>query len=513
MTWPDLLHNPTLIPQLLTGSLAALLILAIGALVVRVLTRRGPWRRLSNPLYLAVVVMALVVFRRFSPQLVVPELLPYFRVILIFSTIYLAVKFLDVLLVDFVIGRTRQFLPPTILRDLICVVTYLTALLILFKVILGFDLTPVLATSAVLSVVAGFALQETLSNLVAGIVLTMEQPFAVGDWVKVGDKVGQVEEMNWRAVRFKIFEEDDYLIIPNGEIAKHHIINYCQPSLLHGQETTVAVSYSTPPNTVKRVVLEIFNDIPGISQLHPPEVELNQFGNSAIVYLIQWWIEDYEQHDLIADQVHTGIWYAFRREGIEIPFPIQTTYQTQRVITAEDEARARREELGRLTAILRGVDLLAALTPEVQEQLAARIRTRPYEAGKVVIREGEDGDSVFIIAKGKADVTVGASTGMDRSVATLGPGNYFGEMSLLTGARRSATVRVLEDSELLVVDKAAFREILVANPQVAERLSETLSRRQLELEAERAKGSVPGSLQAQAWANQLLGRIRQFFDL
>ncbi len=513
MTWPDLVQNPALIRQFLAGGLAAVVILLIGVTVVRLATRRPPWRRLGNPLYLAVVVIALVIFRRFTPELVVPEFLPYFRVLIIFSIVYLTIKLLDVLLVDFIIARTRQFLPPTILRDLVCVATYLGALLILFKVVLGFDLTPILATSAILSVVAGFALQETLANLIAGIVLTVEQPFAVGDWVKVGDKVGQVQEMSWRAIRFRIFEEDDYLIIPNGEIAKQHIINYCQPSLLHGQETTVGVSYSTPPNRVKRVILEVFNDIPGVSRLHLPEVEVKQFGDSAVIYLVQWWIEDYEQHDLIADQVHTGIWYAFRREGIEIPFPIRTTYQTQRTITPEDDARARREELTRITALLRSLDLLATLTPEAQEQLAASVRTRPYEAGKVVIREGEEGDSFFIIAKGRADVAVGASTGVGRSVATLGPGTCFGEMSLLTGARRSATVRVLEDSELLVVDKAAFREILVANPQVAERLSETLSRRQLELEAERAKGPAPGSLQAQAWANQLLGRIRQFFDL
>lgn len=511
MTWPDLLQNPALIRQLFAGGLAAILTLVIGVVVIRAVTRRPPWRRIGNPLYLAVVMISLVAFRRFASGLLPPELLPYFRVVIIFTIIYLTIKLLDVLLVDIIVARRRKFLPPTILRDLVGAVIYLTALLILFKVVLGFDLTPFLATSAVLSVVAGFALQETLANFIAGIVLTVERPFQVGDWVKVGEKVGRVQEMSWRAIRFQIFKEDDYLIIPNGEIAKHEIINFCQPSLRHGQETTVGVSYPTPPNTVKRVILDVFKDIPGISEERPPEVKLKQFGDSAIIYLVRWWIEDYDHHDFIADQVHTGIWYAFRREGIQIPFPIRTTYQTQRMITPEDDARTLREEQARLLAILRKVDLLASLPPETQEQLAAAVRTRPYEAGKVVIREGEEGDSFFIIARGKADVTVGGPTGVGRSVRTLGPGDYFGEMSLLTGAPRTATVRALEDMELLVVDKAAFREILVANPGVAERLSETISRRQLELQAERAKAPAPE--QEQAWANQLLGRIRQFFDL
>src|SRR3972149_2084265 len=210
-------------------------------------------------------------------------------------------------------ARRRPFLPPTLLRALVCALVYLGALLILLKAVLGFALTPILATSAVLSVVAGFALQETLANFIAGIVLTVERPFAVGDWVKVGEKVGQVQEMSWRATRFKIFEEDDYLIIPNGEIAKHDIINYCQPSLLHGQKATVGVSYSTPPNTVKRVILEVFTDIPGISRDKAPEVELIQFGDSAVIYDVQWWVSGYEQHDLIADRLKTGVWYAFRR--------------------------------------------------------------------------------------------------------------------------------------------------------------------------------------------------------
>ncbi len=510
MTWPDLLQNPALIRQLFAGGLAAILTLVIGMVVIRAVTRRPPWRRIGNPLYLAVVIISLVAFRRFASGLLPPELLPYFRVIIIFTVIYLTIKLLDVLLVDIIVARRRKFLPPTILRDLVGALIYLTALLILFKVVLGFDLTPFLATSAVLSVVAGFALQETLANFIAGIVLTVERPFQVGDWIKVGEKVARVQEMSWRAIRFQIFKEDDYLIVPNGEIAKHQIINYCQPSLRHGQETTVGVSYPTPPNTVKRAILGVFRDISGISLERTPEVKIKQFGESAVIYLVQWWIEDYEQHDIIADKVHTGIWYAFRREGIEIPFPIQTTYQHQRVITAEDEARTRREEQARLLAILRRVDLLASLPPETQEQLAAAVRTRPYEAGKVVIREGEEGDSFFIIARGKADVTVGL-TRVGRSVRTLGSGDYFGEMSLLTGAPRTATIRALEDMELLVVDKAAFREILVANPGVAERLSETISRRQLELQAELAKAPAPE--QEQAWANQLLGRIRQFFDL
>src|SRR3972149_486555 len=297
-------------------------------------------------------------------------------------------------------ARRRPFLPPTLLRALVCALVYLGALLILLKAVLGFALTPILATSAVLSVVAGFALQETLANFIAGIVLAVERPFAVGDWVKVGEKVGQVQEMSWRATRFKIFEEDDYLIIPNGEIAKHDIINYCQPSLLHGQEAKVGVSYSTPPNLVKRVIFEVLRDTPGISKQRPPEVELIEFADFSVVYMIQWWVEDYERHDEIADHVKTGIWYAFRREGIQIPFPIRTPYQPTRTITAEDEARAQRQEEGRLLAILQKVDLLASLAPEVLEQVAAAIRVQPYEAGKVVIRQGEEGDTFFIISQG-----------------------------------------------------------------------------------------------------------------
>ena len=504
--------SPLDLNNILQGILYALGVFAVGVLLVRILTRRPPFKRLTNPLYLAVFTIGAAVFLRTNPSLTGPAFAPYFQALVLFSIAYLTIKLCDLLLVDFFIARRRKFLPPSILRELIAFGLYILALLVIMAQVLQINLMPLLATSAVLSLVAGLALQETLSNFFAGVTLATERPITPGEWIKVGQHVGQVMEMGWRAVKIELYLLNDYLIVPNSVLAKEQVINFSRPVPVMGQIVTVGVHYRHPPNQVITALMEAVQGADGAVSTPTPTAKVLKYGDSSIEYQVRYWITEYENLSKIEGRVLANIWYAFKRHGIEIPFPIRTVQL--HTVTEEAERATQARSLADRLALLREVDFLNPLTPEALTRVAQSLQVLLYEAGRTIVRQGDEGDSFFLISRGRVGVWVGDVGKEAQPVATLGRGQCFGEMSLLTGARRAATVRTLEDSELLALGKADFRDILLTDPKVVESLSHILSKRQKEVEAVVARErSVARQPSEDDPASQLLLRIKSFFGI
>ncbi len=497
---------------ILRGVLYAFALFAVGAFLVRLITRRQPLRRLANPLYLVVFTAGAAVFLRANPTLTGPAFAPYFQALILFSIAYLAIKLCDLLLVDFLIASRRKFLPPSILRELIAFALYFLALLIIMSQVLHINLMPLLATSAVLSLVAGLALQETLSNFFAGVTLATERPFTPGEWVQVGQNMGQVIEMGWRAVKIELYLKNDYLIVPNSVLAKEQVINFSRPVPIMGQVVNVGVHYRHPPNQVIAALMEAVEGADGIVARPAPTAKVLKYGDSSIEYQVRYWITEFENLSKIEGVVLSNIWYAFKRHGIEIPFPIRTVHL--HTITEEAEQKAQARSLADRLALLREVDFLNPLAPEALTRVASSLKVLLYEAGRNIVRQGDEGNSLFLVARGRVGIWVQDADNEAQLVATLGRGQCFGEMSLLTGARRSATVSALEDSELLMLGKAEFRDILLADPKVVESLSQILGLRQREREAALARErSTTPRLPELDPASQLLGLIKSFFGI
>lgn len=497
---------------ILRGVLYGLAVFAVGALLIRLFTRRHPFSRLAHPLYLAVFTAGAAAFLRANPTLTGPAFVPYFQALILFSSVYLAIKLCDLLFVDFFIASRRKFLPPSILRELISFLLYFLALLIIMAQVLHINLMPLLATSAVLSLVAGLALQETLSNFFAGVTLATERPFTPGEWVQVGQHVGQVIEMGWRAVKIELYLKNDYLIVPNSVLAKEQVVNFSRPVPIMGQEVYVGVHYRHPPNQVIAALLEATREAPGVVSKPAPMAKVQKYGDSSIEYQLRYWITDFENLAKIEGAVLANIWYAFKRHGVEIPFPIRTIHLHS--ITEETEKSAQTRSLADRLALLREVDFLNPLAPEALTRVAESLQVLLYEAGRNIVRQGDEGNSLFLVSRGRVRVWVRDADNEGQLVATLGRGQCFGEMSLLTGARRSATVSAMEDSELLMLGKAEFRDILLADPKVVESLSQILSLRQREREAALARErSTTPQLPELDPASQLLVRIKSFFGI
>jgi small-conductance mechanosensitive channel/CRP-like cAMP-binding protein len=397
-------------------------------------------------------------------------------------------------------ARDHQAYSSTILRDLVALLLYGIVVLVVLRTVLAVDVTPLLATSALVTAVIGLALQETLGNVFSGLSLQLQKPFEPGDWIRFQGTLGRVLGIGWRSTRL-VTRELTILDVPNALLAKEPLTNYRGQAI--GDELFVATSYDAPPNRVKEVIHNVLREEPRIVRTPPPQVWVVDYGDFAIKYRIRFWMSDYAQQDPVRDSVMTHLWYAFRRNGIEIPYPIRSLYMHE--VEKEATRPVPREEW---IAGLRGVDFLRELDDEELAVLLPSLHAETYGEGEVICYEGEPGETFYAILEGAVDVVARRASGEEIAVATLRKPSFFGEMSLLTGEARSATVRARGDVRLLVVERAGFEALFQSKPSVAEAISRVLAERQSEL---RQRREAVSSGEAFDPRKRLLARMRSIF--
>lgn len=400
-----------------------------------------------------------------------------------------------------------------IIRDIVQGMVYIGAAAIVLRAV-GVDAGSLLTTSALLTAVVGLSLQETLGNLFAGLAIQAQRPFEVGDWISMEmdtKNVGRVVEINWRATTV-ITTHQVELIIPNGVLAKSTIHNFTKPNGVSRREVFVQAPYDVPPPRVEEAMLSAVNDVEGIVSNPSPVVQLRSFADSGIEYYLFYFIDDFPNRGRIDSDVRQRIWYAFQRAGISIPFPIRTLYT--HTVTAEARTETTKLEVARRKASLLRVDFLRLLSEESLDKLAAASRTLPFMPGEAVIRQGEEGCELFVVQKGEVAVCVERNeTQSVAELARLGPGEFFGEMSLMTGVKRAATVRAFLECEIVEVTKEAFQDAIAANPQLIEQITRVLADRQSAIEENLSMRARRSKTEMEATNKALLDKIRAFFQL
>jgi small-conductance mechanosensitive channel/CRP-like cAMP-binding protein len=381
---------------------------------------------------------------------------------------------------------------PTIVQDAIGIALFaLVATLVLQD--------RIFATTAVGAVVIGLALQDTLGNLFAGLAVQIEKPFRVGQWVRIAEVDGLVREVTWRATKIRT-KSGTMVIVPNSVLARDTITNYSEPTDEVRLEFDVGASYSTPPNEVKAAIMWAITGEPRVLASPPPEILLHDFGASGIVYRVRVWTRDFANDDPLRDRLRSNVYYAFRRADIVMPWPIQVNmFKEDMAAAPPDPAAAERA--------MRAVPIFATLSEEQWHALSATARQRLYGAGEVIVREGESGSSMFVVASGAVAVIVGPG---QTEVTRLGPGDFFGEMSLLTGAPRTATVTAAQDSQLLEMTAEAFRRFILENPAVVDQIGMAVAARAQELDQHRAAESAAAPSDP---TNRFMARVRRFLHL
>jgi len=474
--------------HLIFGVVALLTTFAIFTFTINGLVRRK--LKLSLFLLGSYVVLHLVLAFRLSPNATVDDqLISIERLAFAAGLINLVViTFLNPLREDRVPARY-----PAILQDFIVI-----GLLVLVATLVFQD--KLLTTSAVSAVVLGFALQDTLGNAFAGLAIQSEKPFHVGHWIRVGDFEGRVTEVTWRATKLRT-KAGNFVVVPNNIVSKEAITNYSEPSPTVRVEVEVGASYLASPGAVKSAIGEALANSSRVLKAPAPDVVLASFDSSAINYRVRFWIDDYERDEAARDEVRTNIYYAFARHGIEIPWPIQVQYERE---WTEPDLRERTTERRKLLA---GVDLFSGLDDETLREIAHAIEPRTYGDGEAIVRQGEPGESMFIICSGRAAVVLEPDR---RQVAAIETGGYFGEMSVLTGDPRTATVLARGDTLVFELTADLFRRLGTTHPHAVEQVALAAAARRVELDKVRATAVGQGVADAPA---TLMDRMRRFLRL
>jgi small-conductance mechanosensitive channel len=420
-------------------------------------------------------------------------------VLFLFGVIRLVLEFVDA------VTRRGKVHFSTITKDLLMLMLWFVVVMVVLYTDFGVQPLSILTTTTVFAAVLGFALQETLGNVFSGLSLSMGRPFEPGDWIRSGSHVGQVKGIAWRATTI-VTRDGERLEVPNSVIAKDTLYNYATGAVR--DELTVGISYGVPPNHLREVVLTLLRDVPQVLRDPPPEVLAWSYNDFAIQYLIKYWISDYGVQEHVRDRVASSLWYALRRHSIEIPFPTRTVHVRDAGRDEDEKADAQFER--ELMTDLRQVDWLRGLSDDELKLLVPTVSVRQFGAGEMLVRAGEQGESMFIVRSGKAEVFGHTADGEVRHIANYARGDITGEMALMTGEPRNASVRALTDVEVIEMDREGFTRLFKQHPDAAASIGDIITARNRQRLEKLASGdTLNGKGGPHRW---LLNKMRELFD-
>ena len=387
--------------------------------------------------------------------------------------IHASLSLLNSLLFEQAGGNTWRSRFPKLLIDLSRLILILVGIAFVAAAVWNADLAGVATALGVSSIVIGLALQDTLGSIMSGIALLFERPFSVGDWLRVGDVVGQVMDMSWRSVRLLTLERE-MVIIPHKFISNEVIRNYSQPQRLHAERVKIGFSYRDAPNKAMQMLRETALATPGILSHPEPQIFTLTYGDSAITYEVKFFIEDYGQLEEIRSQFMTRIWYSTQRHKLSIPFPIRTLYHFN---GSNLDRAAKKKSSDRLQSIPKSIPI------DLQELSNSDTAIQHFAQGEQVILQGGFSECLYLIISGQACMSYLNTIGQHREVLVLHPGELFGVMALFSGEVSPVSVSAIEDLEILALSLPVVQKMIDRQPNFAREIAQVqeIRRRALQM--------------------------------
>jgi len=414
--------------------------------------------------------------------------------------IFVVVRVFDLIVFDFLVSRRGNVVPPQLLREIFDIVLYFLLFAVAVSKTFDVDVRNWLLTGSAVALVVGLALQETLGNLFSGIALHLEDSFEIGDVIRSGEFTGVVEGTRWRGTRIRTLN-NNIVIIPNSVLSRERLEVFPRHNP-NARVISVGIDYNVPPARAIDVLTQAASHVDGVSREMPCFARVGGFGDSAITYEIKYFTRDFALRDRIDAEIRKAIWYALRRHGISVPFPIRS-FQPYEPPSAGDQQLTTEELVSRL----RSVDILSPVPDAELETIAGAARFHIYSKGETILRRGATGDSLFVIHQGSVSVRIADVTVTGRhEVVQLGPGSVFGEMALLTGEARAADIIALTDVVAIEIGKDALDPVLRDHPQLAEAITAKFMERREMLDALR-------SASREEVEKTIISKIKAYFGL
>jgi small-conductance mechanosensitive channel/CRP-like cAMP-binding protein len=404
--------------------------------------------------------------------------------------------------------------PPRIVEDLVIVVAYVAYGFVQLRGA-GVDLSSIVTTSAILTAVIAFAMQDTLGNVLAGIAIQLDHSVQVGDWVKVGNLEGRVRDIRWRSALIET-RSWETLVVPNSQLMKSSVAILGRREnapLQLRRHLDFMVDPGVPPARVITTLEDEMREvgIPNVARFPSPSCILNGFREGNLSYQLRYFLTDLLEDEFTDSMVRVHLFASLQRAGIRIAEPQRTVHGV-----ARDEAHAesvRKRELSRRLELLRGVDLFGGLKDEELQEVAERLQYAPFARGDVITKQGDSAHWLYIVAFGEAEAVYESDAGSAKAVGVLHAGQFFGEMGLFAGEQRQATVIAKTDVECYRLDRASVQGLLLSRPNIAEHVSKVVGSRRSQLQQTREDLAAMERVADAEVSVDLLTRIRKFFGL
>ena len=424
---------------------------------------------------LVVPAAALYIFARFVVEL--PQSSTTTRLIetaLWVFLLYTALGLInDVVFGDAATGSWRARVPK-LFSDLLRVLLVAVGAMVIYSNVWGREVQGALTALGVGSVVIGLALQEPLGNIVSGLMLLFERPLSVGDWVSAEGVTGKVIEINWRSVHI-LTPTRELRIVPNVRLYKGAFSNLSRPTDVRTEALQIGFSYDDPPNHVKQVLGELLAETPGILKDPAPAVRTVEYADFSVIYRVSFSVAKQEDLALARDHLMTRMWYAVRRAGLTIPFPITMEYSP-----GENPGAPKVSAQEWLSQYPRFKPALAA--PEL-----ALPRVIEYAAGEVIQGLKDSFSGVALVLTGSATLRVESGGGGTIEIGEIGPGECFGDQLTAGSTADAAAIVAKSDVRLMLFEGRAISDLLRQSPGLASEIGEAIeARRKAAVVAKRA---------------------------
>ena len=487
--------------------------------------RPHPLRRLIAPLVVFALFVGLAFFRGDLIDQFGAEALSQTRLVLSYvlqigawlATAWLINRLLHIFFWEMLVEGTTGRPVPRLVKDIVAAIIFLVAITGIVSFVFGQDVTGIWAASGVIGVVIGFALRSMILDVFSGIALNVDNAYRIGDWIMLHQRspdvhiVGCIQEINWRTTRLRT-TNNNLVIVPNSVMGTTIVTNYMAPGPKSRLELYFTLDFSVPTERAIRVLESAVKAVcrpQGVLEDPRPKVRVTRVNDLGIEYRIRYWVVP---ADLSPNKsrhiVVTSVLDHLQHAGLTLAYPKRDVFHTEMPQRHLDTASA-----GDMKRLLSRTELFRDLEDEDLTRLADGLVRRAFRRGESLIRRGDDGDSMFVLVEGLLYVTADVKgDGSEVRVAQIVPGQFFGEMSLLTGETRSATVTAASDAVAYELTKDTMTELFRVRPTLAETISTVVAERKIRNQ-EVGEAATHESMEEQrrSMTREILGRIKSFF--
>lgn len=423
--------------------------------------------KIKTPCYVLICILAAMYAWTWAPNKL-KQMVDFIRYLDIALAIDLCTVFIEsffLLFFDYYLTKIKSIVISKLIQDLSRLIAYVILILVVLSTAFSINLSSLLVGSTVISVIVGLALQESMGNFVAGILLDFAQPYKTGDYIEVAGLSGTVESIDWRSTVLRLLS-GECNILPNSIVAKSTVKNYSSPTSRQARTFEIGIAYEHSPALVRRVLLQAIDAVSDVLKDPKPIVWLVNFADSSMNYKVNYWIEDFSRGLTIDSKVRESMWYYLNREKINIPYPITT-------ILHDDTDKPETSQI--IKNFLSKLDIMQNLPSEYVQACANCSQIKLYGPGESLYPKDSLGnDDLAAIVKSGSLRMVMKMKGHDKTgllapegnekVIMLAPGDIFSE-TLADSQHFETIVTVVEEAELVTFNGEQFARLSRQFPQ------------------------------------------------